>query len=122
MISLLFGSFSLDLMAELERSRELLTGNSKKLSEELRKARENQEIEILNQRNRVQIQMEKQLQAKDAEYKEKVQLIDQKIRRFIDSKTRDVEELKEQVRAKERLVKKYEELLEKQRKDFLMKK
>ena len=109
-------------MAELERSRELLTGNSQKLSEELRKARENQEIEILNQRNRVQIQMEKQLQAKDAEYKEKVQLIDQKIRRFIDSKTRDVEELKEQVRAKERLVKKYEELLEKQRKDFLMKK
>jgi hypothetical protein len=94
---------------------------NKELKKIISKLKENKEIDILNERNRMQILYEKQMKEQDSKYKNQLKTIESKIMKLLDTKAKDIKDLKEQIEVKNRLVHKYEELLEKQRKDFLLK-
>lgn len=109
------------LIEELEKSRGESDAEKKRLTTRIGKLKENMEIEVLNERNRMQAAYERQFREQDEKYKGQLKTIEGKIMSLLETKAKEMEELKEQVQAKDRLARKYEELLEKQRKDFLIK-
>ena len=109
------------LIIEMEKNKNKEYEENKTLQQTINKLKDNKEIDILNERNRMQILYERKLKEQDNKYKNQLKMIESKIMTLLDTKAKDISDLKEQIEVKNRLVNKYEELLEKQRKDFLIK-
>ena len=105
----------------MEKSINIEFDKNKKLTRDIEKIKDNKEIDILNERNKIQAAYEREMKDQDNKYKKQLKMIEGKILTLLESKAKDIKILKDQISAKDRLVRKYEELLEKQRKDFLIK-
>lgn len=108
------------LTEELEKTQTKEYEEKKNLKKQLEKLEEKKEIEVLNERNRAEAVHERRSRKQEEKYKEQLKTIEAKVVNLLETRAKEIRELREQVQAKERLARKYEELLEKQRKDFLI--
>lgn len=98
-------------------SEELLR---KDLETRIEKQKDETELEILNQKNRLISLHQKDLQKMEMKYQDQVKAIADKVETMIKTKSDEIQSLKDQLQSKEYKISHLKQLMERQKQDFLI--